>query len=116
MEFALTLPLLFLAALMVVQVAVMGADQVAVQAVAGQVARTAATDGAEAAVRAAHLVLGPGVEVSIRTTRMTADAADWVEVELGVVSRAFRWAGMSRSLRGHGVARSQQISRSTPWR
>ena len=84
-EFALVLPLLLVMTLALVQVGLLARDRLLVEAVARAGAREAAVQADEAAIRAAALAAGPGLDeggVSIGVTRQ-GSVGDPVTVEVG---------------------------------
>jgi Flp pilus assembly protein TadG len=83
-EFALVLPLLLVMCLALVQVGLLARDRLLVEAVARAGAREAALQADEAAIRAAALAAGPGLEadaVTIGVTR-SGSVGDPVTVEV----------------------------------
>jgi Flp pilus assembly protein TadG len=83
-EFALVLPLLLVMTLALVQVGLLARDRLLVEAVARAGAREAAVQVDEAAIRAAGLAAGPGLDatgVSIGVTR-PGSVGDPVTVEV----------------------------------
>jgi Flp pilus assembly protein TadG len=83
-EFALVLPLLLVMCLALVQVGLLARDRLLVEAVARAGAREAALQADQAAIRAAALAAGPGLEpeaVTIGVTR-AGSVGDPVTVEV----------------------------------
>jgi Flp pilus assembly protein TadG len=70
-EFALVLPLLLVMSLALVQVGLLARDRLLVEAVARAGAREAAIQPDEAAIRAAALAAGPGLEPTRITVAVT---------------------------------------------
>jgi Flp pilus assembly protein TadG len=84
-EFALVLPLLLVMCLALVQVGLLARDRLLVEAVARAGAREAALQADAAAIRAAALAAGPGLEadaVTIGVTR-SGSVGDPVTVQVG---------------------------------
>jgi Flp pilus assembly protein TadG len=84
-EFALVLPLLLVMCLALVQVGLLARDRLLVEAVARAGAREAALQSDEAAIRAAALAAGPGLEADAVTIGVTraGSVGDPVTVEVG---------------------------------
>ena len=84
-EFALVLPLLLVMCLALVQVGLLARDRLLVEAVARAGAREAALQADGAAIRAAALAAGPGLEADAVTIGVTraGSVGDPVTVEVG---------------------------------